>query len=130
MVPDSINERCVEFLDAHAAVDTVHYPGLESHPQHELCKRQMRDAGGMVSVELKGGLDAGAELSKRSRLFILAESLGGVESLIEVPPTMTHASIPAEVRKASGMADGLVRLSVGIENVDDLITDLDKALSR
>jgi cystathionine gamma-lyase len=84
----------------------------------------------MVSVELKGGLDAGAALSKDTRLFILAESLGGVESLIEVPPTMTHASIPAEERKASGMADGLVRLSVGIENVDDLIADLDQALSR
>jgi cystathionine beta-lyase/cystathionine gamma-synthase len=125
------NARAVaEFMDAHDAVDTVHYPGLESHPQHELCERQMRDAGGMVSVELKGGLEAGAALSKNSRLFILAESLGGVESLIEVPPTMTHASIPAEERKASGMADGLVRLSVGIENVDDLIGDLDQALSR
>jgi len=125
------NARAIaEFLEGHAAVETVHYPGLESHPQSELCARQMRDAGGMVSVELKGGLEAGAELSKRSRLFILAESLGGVESLIEVPPIMTHASIPAEERRASGMADGLVRLSVGIENVNDLIADLDQALSR
>ena len=124
------NARAVaEFLEGHEAVDTVHYPGLESHPQSELCARQMRAPGGMVSVELKGGLDAGAALSKRSRLFILAESLGGVESLIEVPPIMTHASIPADERRASGMADGLVRLSVGIESVDDLIADLDQALA-
>ena len=124
------NARAIaEFLEAHAAVDRVHYPGLESHPQHELCARQMRDSGGMVSVELKGGLEAGAALSAKSRMFILAESLGGVESLIEVPPTMTHASIPAEERRAAGMADGLVRLSVGIEHIDDLIADLDQALS-
>jgi len=125
------NARAIaEFLDAHDAVDTVHYPGLESHPQHDLCDRQMRDAGGMVSVELKGGAEAGAALSKNTRLFILAESLGGVESLIEVPPTMTHASIPAAERHAAGMADGLVRISVGIENIDDLIADLGQALSR
>jgi len=125
------NARAIaEFLESHVAVERVHYPGLESHPQHELCARQMRDAGGMVSVELKGGLEAGAALSKNTRLFILAESLGGVESLIEVPPTMTHASIPIEERHAAGMADGLVRLSVGIEHVDDLIADLDAALSR
>jgi len=125
------NARAIaEFLDGHEAVERVHYPGLESHPQHELCARQMRDAGGMVSVELKGGTEAGASLAKSTRLFILAESLGGVESLIEVPPTMTHASIPAEDRHAAGMADGLVRLSVGIEGVDDLIADLDQALRR
>ena len=115
-------------LESHEAVARVHYPGLESHPQHELCKKQMRQAGGMVSVELVGGLEAGESFSTKTRLFILAESLGGVESLIEVPPTMTHASIPAEDRRAAGMADGLVRLSVGIEHVDDLIEDINQAL--
>ena len=115
-------------LESHEAVARVHYPGLESHPQYELCKKQMRQAGGMVSLELVGGLEAGEAFSTKTRLFTLAESLGGVESLIEVPPTMTHASIPAEDRRAAGMADGLVRLSVGIEHVDDLIEDIERAL--
>lgn len=124
------NARAIaEFLETHDAVDRVHYPGLDSHPQHELCAHQMRHAGGMVSVELKGGLEAGEAFSSNANLFILAESLGGVESLIEVPPTMTHASIPAADRQAAGMADGLVRLSVGIEHVDDLIADLAQALA-
>ncbi|MEA1650223.1 cystathionine gamma-synthase [Nitrospirillum sp. BR 11164] len=118
-----------DWLERHPAVAAVRYPGLASHPQHELAKRQMRGAGGMVSVSLKGGLDAAKRLLERTELFSLAESLGGVESLIEHPAIMTHASIPADLRAAAGIDDGLVRLSVGIEDVDDLIADLDAALS-
>jgi len=117
-----------EFLSAHSKVSAVYYPGLPSHPQHALARKQMTGFSGMLSFELKGG---GAEAKKFLRhlhLFALAESLGGVESLIEQPATMTHASIPAEERKKVGVSDSLVRISVGIENVDDLIADLDKAL--
>lgn len=118
------------FLSAHDKVSMVNYPGLESHPQHELAKRQMSGFGGMISFELKGGLDAGKRLATATKLFSLAESLGGVESLIGHPATMTHASIPAEQRHAIGLADGLIRLSVGIEAVSDLIADLSQALER
>jgi len=117
------------YLERHPAVERVLYPGLTSHPQHRLAKRQMRDFGGMVSLELRGGVEAGSALACATRVFTLAESLGGVESLIEVPPLMTHASIPPEQRRAAGLQDGLVRLSVGVEHVDDLIADLEQGLA-
>ena len=116
-------------LEAHPSVDRVHYPGLPSHPQHALCKEQMLLGGGMVSFELAGGVQAGETFASSTRIFTLAESLGGVESLVETPPSMTHASIPPEVRRAAGLEDGLVRLSVGVEHVDDLIADVDAALA-
>ena len=116
-------------LEAHPAIDRVIYPGLESHPQHEIAKNQMKDFGGMVSFELKGGVTAADEFAASTRVFALAESLGGVESLVEVPPSMTHASIPAETRRAAGLADGLVRLSVGVEHIDDLVADIDQAIA-
>ena len=116
-------------LEAHPSVNRVHYPGLPSHPQHALCKEQMLLGGGMVSFELAGGVQAGETFASSTRLFTLAESLGGVESLVETPPSMTHASIPPEVRRAAGLEDGLVRLSVGVEHVDDLIADVDAALA-
>ena len=115
-------------LEAHELVERVYYPGLESHAQHELATRQMDDFGGMVSFELAGGVPAGNAFATATKVFTLAESLGGVESLVETPPSMTHASIPPEVRHAAGLADGLVRLSVGIEHVDDLRADIDQAL--
>ena len=114
-------------LEAHPAIDRVFYPGLESHPQHELAKRQMSGFTGMVSVDV-GTLDRARKLAERTRVFQLAESLGGVESLISVPALMTHASVPAEMRERMGVTDGLVRLSVGIEDVDDLLEDLESAL--
>ena len=117
-------------LERHPRVERVHYPGLDSHAQHALARRQMQAFGGMVSFELEGGAEAANALASSTRLFTLAESLGGVESLIEVPASMTHASIPAEERRAAGLADGLVRISVGIEHVDDLRADLDAAMSQ
>lgn len=117
------------WLATHPAVGAVHYPGLVSHPQHDLATRQMADYGGMISVELVGGLAAAQTFLQRTQLFQLAESLGGVESLIEHPGIMTHASVPAETRAALGVGDGLVRLSVGIEALDDLQHDLDTALA-
>jgi cystathionine beta-lyase/cystathionine gamma-synthase len=120
--------KVAKYLESHDLVDRVIYPGLASHPQHELAKRQMKGFGGMVSVELKGGVAAGEAAACATKVFTLAESLGGVESLIETPPSMTHASIPAAERHAAGLADGLVRLSVGIEHEDDLIADLEQAL--
>ncbi|QDU85819.1 Cystathionine gamma-synthase [Planctomycetes bacterium Pla163] len=116
-------------LEASPLVDRVIYPGLESHPQFDLAQRQMASGGGMVSFELVGGVDAGVAFCNATEVFALAESLGGVESLIEVPPIMTHAAIPAEERRAAGLADGLVRLSVGIEHVDDLLADIDRGLA-
>jgi cystathionine gamma-lyase len=117
-----------EFLEAHAGVEKVIYPGLASHPQRALAERQMRGGGGMVTAVLAGGLDKARRFLERVELFALAESLGGVESLIEHPAIMTHASIPAERRAELGISDGLVRLSVGIEEADDLIDDLRFAL--
>ncbi len=118
-------------LEQHAFVAKVIYPGLASHPQHALAKKQMSGFGGMLSFELKGGgVEAANEFASSTKLFTLAESLGGVESLCEVPASMTHASIPAEIRRAQGLADGLVRLSVGIEHIDDLITDVNQALKK
>jgi cystathionine gamma-lyase len=122
--------RIASFLESHPKVERVHYPGLESHPQHALAKRQMNGRyGGMVTAVLKGGLPASRRFLERCRLFTLAESLGGVESLVEHPAIMTHASIPAEIRKRLGIDDGLVRLSVGIESVDDLLAELQDALA-
>jgi cystathionine beta-lyase/cystathionine gamma-synthase len=118
-----------EWLEKHEAVDKVYYPGLSSHPQHELAKKQMHGFGGMLSVVLKGGTENAKKLLEGTKLFALAESLGGVESLIGHPATMTHGSIPKAEREARGITDGLVRLSVGIEDVDDLIADLSHALS-
>ncbi len=116
------------FLESHPAVEKVIYPGLESFPQRELAKRQMAIMGGMITMVLKGGLPAAAQMLSKTRLFACAESLGGVESLIEHPAIMTHASVPAENRAALGIVDGLVRLSVGIEDVADLERDLRTAL--
>ena len=118
------------WLEARPDIERVIYPGLESHPQHGLAKRQMLNGfGGIISVDVKGGLAPARRMLERTRLFTLAESLGGVESLIEHPAIMTHASIPAEQRAALGISDGLVRLSVGIESCSDLISDLEAALA-
>src|SRR5947208_1755941 len=114
-------------LAGHAKVKTVHYPGLPSHPQHELARRQMAGFGGMLSVEL-GDVGRARRLVERTKIFVLAESLGGVESLVGHPASMTHASVPAELKRKMGLTDSLVRLSVGIEDVEDLIADLDQAL--
>ena len=117
------------FLESHPRVDKVLYPGLASHPQHALAKRQMNGRyGGMVTAVLKGGLERSRRFLERCKLFTLAESLGGVESLIEHPAIMTHASLPEDVRAELGIDAGLVRLSVGIENVEDLIAELKYAL--
>lgn len=117
-------------LDAHDAVERVVYPGLPSHPQYELAQRQMSGPGGMITFFLKGGLDAARTLLESVEIFALAESLGGVESLIEHPAIMTHASVPAEVRAELGISDGMVRLSVGIEDEQDLVNDLTQALDK
>jgi cystathionine beta-lyase/cystathionine gamma-synthase len=116
------------WLTKHPAVDKVYYPGLPDHPGHAVAKRQMKNFGGMISLKLKGGADAAKRFATRTRLFSLAESLGGVESLLCHPATMTHASIPVEVRTKRGVDDGLLRLSVGIEDVADLKEDLRRAL--
>jgi cystathionine beta-lyase/cystathionine gamma-synthase len=120
--------QLAEWLTKQPQVQKVYYPGLATHPGHDVAARQMRDFGGMISVSLKGGKEAALKLLTRTKLFSLAESLGGVESLIGHPATMTHASIPAEIRQARGIDDGLVRLSVGIEEADDLQEDLRQAL--
>jgi cystathionine beta-lyase/cystathionine gamma-synthase len=120
--------RIAEWLEGHPRVGRVYYPGLGGHPQHALAKKQMHGFGGMISAELAGTLDDARRFLERCRLFALAESLGGVESLIEHPALMTHGSVPAEVRASLGIGDTLVRLSVGIEDADDLIADLAAAL--
>jgi cystathionine gamma-lyase len=117
------------FLDAHPAVEKTIYPGLASHPHHALAKRQMDGFGGMVTIVLKGGFEAAKRFCERTELFTLAESLGGVESLVNHPAVMTHASIPEPRREALGIGGGLVRLSVGIEDVADLRIDLERALA-
>ncbi len=121
--------KIAQFLEKHPGVRKVIYPGLESHPQHELAEKQMSGFGGIISFFIKGGLEASRSFLEKVRIFSLAESLGGVESLIEHPAIMTHVSLPEEVRKKLGISDELIRISVGIENVDDLICDLEKALS-
>ena len=120
-----------EFLEGHAKVEKVYYPGLASHPQHALAKRQMKGGyGGIVTAVLRGSLDDTRRVLERCELFSLAESLGGVESLIEHPGLMTHASLPAAMRASLGITDGLIRLSVGVEDVNDLIDDLRRALKN
>ncbi|MCX7697451.1 MAG: aminotransferase class I/II-fold pyridoxal phosphate-dependent enzyme [Bacteroidales bacterium] len=121
--------KIAEYLNNHPKVEKVMYPGLTSHPQYELARKQMKGPGSMISFELKGGYEAGVQLMNSVKLILLAVSLGGVESLIQHPASMTHASVSPEAKKAAFITDGLVRLSVGIEDVDDLISDLDQALS-
>jgi cystathionine beta-lyase/cystathionine gamma-synthase len=121
--------RVAAWLARHPKVTRVYYPGLESHPQHALARRQMHAFGAMISMDIAGGLPAARRFLERCRLFALAESLGGVESLIEHPGLMTHGSVPPEIRDQLGIGDGLVRLSVGIEDVEDLIAELDAALA-
>jgi cystathionine gamma-lyase len=116
-------------LESHPAVRQVIYPGLASQPQHALAKRQMHGFGGMISLILDRDLDGTKRMLERTELFTLAESLGGVESLIEHPAIMTHASIPQDARADLGISDSMIRLSVGVEDVGDLIADLEQALS-
>jgi len=125
---DASGRRIAEWLGTHRRVKRVYYPGLPSHPQHDLARRQMKGFGGMISVELGDGAFA-RDFVERTKIFALAESLGGVESLIGHPASMTHASVPREMRERMGLTDSLIRLSVGIEDVDDLIADLDQALA-
>ena len=117
------------WLETHPSIEHVIYPGLKNHPEHTLATEQMHAFGGMISIIIKGGLEAAKNMLSRCRVFTLAESLGGVESLIEHPAIMTHASIPPEKREAIGIVDGLIRLSVGIEHIDDLKADLEQALN-
>jgi cystathionine gamma-lyase len=119
-----------EYLKTHPKVEKTYYPGLKEHPQHALAKAQMSGFGGMVSFVIKGGLTQARTFLESVRVFSLAESLGGVESLVNHPAIMTHASVPAETRKALGITDTLIRLSVGIETKEDLIQDLKQALDR
>ena len=123
-------EKVARFLASHPKIDKVYWPGFETHPNHEVAKRQMRGFGGMISFNLKGNqLEDALSIVKKVEIFALAESLGGVESLIGHPATMTHASIPKDVREQSGVVDSLIRLSVGVEDADDLIADLTQALA-
>jgi cystathionine gamma-lyase len=124
---NSNGQRIAEWLETRSDIEAVHYPGLKSHPQHELAKSQMRGFTGMISLEL-GSLERATKVAQATKLFALAESLGGVESLIGHPAIMTHASVPKEIRDAQGVTDGLIRLSVGIEDVADLMEDLERAL--
>ncbi|MFN8792340.1 MAG: cystathionine gamma-synthase [Bdellovibrionales bacterium] len=119
-----------EFLEKHPKIDKVLYPGLASHPQHALAREQMTGMGGMITFFIKGGLEGARKVLENVKVFALAESLGGVESLIEHPAIMTHASVPLENRKALGIDDSLIRLSVGIEDIEDLIADLKSALDQ
>ena len=119
-----------KFLEDHKKVQRVIYPGLKSHPQHDLAKKQMSGFGGMITFDIKGNLQSARSFLETLRVFSLAESLGGVESLVEHPAIMTHASVPPENRKALGISDTMVRLSVGIETIDDLLADLDSALKK
>ncbi len=120
--------RIAEHFEHHPKLESLSYPGLECHPDHALAKKQMSGYGGIVTVVVKGGQDGAFKMGQRTKLFSLAESLGGVESLVNHPAIMTHASIPREIREARGVTDGLLRLSVGIEDADDLIADLEQAL--
>jgi len=120
--------KVAQYLASHPKVSKVTYPGLESHPQHALARKQMKGFGGMMTFDIKGGLEAARTFLKTVKIFACAESLGGVESLIEHPAIMTHASVPKETREVLGISDGLIRLSVGIEDAQDLVDDLKQAL--
>jgi len=122
-------QKVAEYLEAHPKVARVAYPGLASHPQHDIAAAQMDGFSGMISFELTGGIPAGKAVMNNVKLCGLAESLGAVETMITHPATMTHAEVPPEDRNARGLTDGLVRLSVGIEDVEDIIADLDQALA-
>jgi cystathionine gamma-lyase len=123
-------KRIAEFLQSHPAIEKVYWPGFANHPNHEIAKKQMRDFGGMISIVLKqADLEKTFKIASSFRVFTLAESLGGVESLINHPATMTHASIPKEEREKAGVVDNLLRLSVGVEDIDDLLADLKQALA-
>ena len=122
--------KIAEFLENHPAVESVYYPGLKSHPQYELARKQMKGFGGVLSCVLKGGQDAAKRVVEKTKLFQLAESLGGVKSLICQPASMTHKPIPKEIREKSGIVDGLIRLSIGLEEVEDLIRDLEVVLEE
>ncbi|XP_053213584.1 cystathionine gamma-lyase-like [Panonychus citri] len=119
-----------KYLESHPKVVKVYHPGLVSHPQHELHKKQCSGSSGMISFEIKGGKKEASEFVANLKIFTLAESLGGIESLIEIPSLMTHTSVPEEQRKHLGISDSLVRVSVGIESVKDLIADLDQSFSK
>jgi len=121
--------KIAHYLESHPKVKKTIYPGLESHPEHALAKKQMSGFGGVITFFIKGGLDAARDFLERVKVFSLAESLGGVESLIEHPAIMTHASVPKKIREKTGITDDLIRLSVGIENVEDLLEDLRNALN-
>lgn len=123
-------QAVAEFLEKHPKVEKVIYPGLASHPQHQLAREQMKGFGGMITFYLKGGLNESRKFLESVKIFALAESLGGVESLIEHPAIMTHASVPVETRKQLGISDNLIRLSVGIETLEDLLRDLEEALRQ
>lgn len=123
-------QTIARYLESHSSVRKVNYPGLESHPQHELARKQMSGFGGMLSFELDGDLQAAKTFVESLHYFLLAESLGGVESLIELPALMTHASVPAEERQRIGLSDSLIRISAGIENVNDLQEDLEQAFKK
>ncbi|QRN99971.1 cystathionine gamma-synthase [Archangium violaceum] len=120
--------KVAQYLSSHPKVNKVTYPGLESHPQHALARKQMKGFGGMMTFDIKGGLESARKFLKTVKIFACAESLGGVESLIEHPAIMTHASVPKETRELLGISDGLIRLSVGIEDAQDLVDDLKNAL--
>jgi len=122
-------KKIAAFLEGHKKVEKVIYPGLLSHPQHAIAKKQMKGFGGMISFVIKGGFPSAKSFLEKTKIFSLAESLGGVESLVCHPAIMTHASVPQEIREKLGIVDGLVRLSVGIEHSDDLIGDLKQALN-
>jgi cystathionine gamma-lyase len=121
--------RLARFLESHPQVERVVYPGLPSHPQHALARRQMPGFGGMLTFVLRGGLPAARAFLKAVRIFACAESLGGVESLIEHPAIMTHASVPPETRQRLGISDGFIRASCGIESADDLVEDLERGFA-
>jgi cystathionine gamma-lyase/cystathionine beta-lyase len=123
--------RVAEFLKVHPKIEKVYWPGFETHPNHEVAKKQMRDFGGMISIVLRNAsIDDTFKIASSFKVFSLAESLGGVESLVNHPATMTHASIPKEEREKAGVVDNLLRLSVGVEDIDDLLGDLEQALGR
>jgi methionine-gamma-lyase len=123
-------QKIAEYLEKHPKIEWIRYPGLKSHPQYDIAKKQMSGYGGMISFEVKGGVEAGKTLMNNVQLCVLAVSLGGIETLIEHPASMTHAGMTKELRLQAKITDGLVRLSVGIEDADEIIADLEQAFSK